>query len=239
MDSDKNSTSGNYPLATKEWAIKTAQEHFGAEKLTFSNWWSNGKGCSLGCFIQSDKYVVAKAVRVFKLPHWILALHEKIYEGSKDRSWHVRFFEAIPAGITNEQLQDVYHATSARRMSRLLELPLDENVKAAIERVKKLHEARSTGKGEWRKATKIAASAATYATAAAYATAANATYDANAANAANATYDAYAVAANYAAHAVAGAAIQNNGYADAARELHWQREASSLIDALAQARRLK
>ena len=129
----------------KERAIKSAEHHAKADMLIKGQYGHvNGsfKGCSVGCdaydiFMEQgkDKDYINDNIKspheitskYFGVPEWLERCRDTFFENLEDNTgWHVRFKQAIPAGVSEERFNIV--------KSKFLLFILDEN----IERVNQL-----------------------------------------------------------------------------------------------------
>ena len=85
--------------------IKIGLDHQKADRFLQGQWVTERdeeglfKGCFFGCFMQTEENPLNKAVEVMKLPHWLVYVAERIFEGlpSEDSlEFPVRLLEAIP-----------------------------------------------------------------------------------------------------------------------------------------------
>jgi hypothetical protein len=207
--------------AIKAKFIARVEAHRVADELVQGyGYWQGGKGCALGCTIESKEPRAQYPIQL-GIPVEIAALEDRIFEGldaERSRAWPGEVLEAIAVGADLSLvwsrfavclLSDPEHGTA-----RLC----DGRGKAATAAVVALFERRIAGDEptcqEWQSAAAAYAAAAAAATAAAYDAAYAAAYaaDADAYAAANAAADAAAHASAYAADSAAAWAAARNGH---------------------------
>ena len=84
----------------KEEIIKKLERHYKLDEIVQGVYWENGKGCAVGCTIESNNHAEYEAR--FGIPEELARLEDKIFEGlaPKDaREWPIRFMKAIPVGV--------------------------------------------------------------------------------------------------------------------------------------------
>ena len=85
----------------KEVAIAKMRAHRDADELVQGyGYWEDGKGCAVGCLIESNDHM--KYEKVFGIPVILAYLEDRIFEGLPKklaREWPERFLNAIPVGV--------------------------------------------------------------------------------------------------------------------------------------------
>lgn len=189
---------------------KEVAAHIKADALVRSQYWSDGKGCFIGCLTHSEFGNTDIAVERFGLTEPLLRIAENIFEGLPDDEGRA-FFAALPDAVERDgkDLSRVHWAFLASELRALP--PTPQEMQAVIDPVIAGMDMLASG-GGWPMADACSAAGAAadaVPSAAAY-YAARATHaDAHTAARA-AAYAAYAVAraAAYAADAAAGAAAR-------------------------------
>lgn len=93
-----------YTPVSKAQLLAVLDRHAAADSFTRNTYWLNGKGCAVGCSLQSFTERVAdhsEYERLFGIPLELAQVQDAIFEGlpEKDaKAWPVRFVEAIPEG---------------------------------------------------------------------------------------------------------------------------------------------
>jgi len=152
---------------------KEVAAHIEADALVRGQYWSDGKGCFIGCLTHSDDPV--PAFERFGLPVAVLRIAENIFEGLSDDEGRA-FFAALPDAVERDgkDLSRVHWAFLAAELRALP--PVPQKVQDVIEPVIAGMDALASG-GDWplhaaraaARAADAAARAADAARAAAYA----------------------------------------------------------------------
>src|ERR1044071_8267683 len=106
--------------AVKTKYLKRVQKHRKADNIIQGTGWNNGKGCAVGCTLESydhERYPIELG-----LPVWLARLEDTIFEGLSHKEamkWPERFLKAIPVGVNVEMVR---HKLAIKRMDRLLTL---------------------------------------------------------------------------------------------------------------------
>lgn len=85
--------------ALKQWALDKIRKHREADKLVQGIYWKNGKGCAVGCIIESDDHAEYEAK--LGIPQMLARLEDCIFEGLPNEQameWPERFLDSIPVG---------------------------------------------------------------------------------------------------------------------------------------------
>ena len=85
--------------AQKTAIIATLEDHAAHDRLVKGKYWEGGKGCAVGCTIQSSNH--AEYEPRFGIPQMLARLEDTIFEGLPNADamrWPVRFMSAIPVG---------------------------------------------------------------------------------------------------------------------------------------------
>jgi hypothetical protein len=195
----------NNPMLKIKYLIRV-QEHRTADELVQGTGWDRGKGCAVGCTLET--YDHARYPIELGIPEQLAYLEDRLFEllpGQDAQDWPERFLSAIPVGAdlsrvwfkwAHWMLVDPIHGVIRHSGDRA-------DVRAAIEQVARLCESPAVTAQEWAEAAEAAARAAR-AAAARVARAAMAAWAA--AEAAEAAAEASAGAAGAAAEAAARAA---------------------------------
>ena len=209
---------------SKEFIISEIKEHIKADRLVQGSYWTDGKGCAVGCSIRSAKIKLKLEIKegdhsqyekLMGIPEWLAHLQDRIFEGldkKESSSWVLDFFEAINVGadlekakypiligIVESSYNDFDHDQSPE-CKKAIDDVLDL-LRSSETDVDKLRSVRNTAHTD-------AYDAAAHAAADAVANAADAT-SAAAADAADAASAAAIAAANAVANAAGSAAVAN------------------------------
>ena len=129
--------------AIKAKYIARIRAHRAADDLIKGTGWNNGKGCAIGCTLES--YDHARYPIELGLPEWLARLEDRIFEGlptAQAMEFPERLLAAIPVGT---DLDPVRHRLAIRRMDRLIAAQADEPIVAAIVAVRDCHAAELAG----------------------------------------------------------------------------------------------
>lgn len=136
--------------AIKEKYLKRVIAHREADKIVQGIGWIKGKGCAVGCTLES--YDHARYPIELGIPVWLAHLEDGIFENLEKEEailWPERFLQAIPVGVDLEPIKD---KLAIRRIDRLLIIQKDlleknaplksviNNVINSLELTKKFHE---------------------------------------------------------------------------------------------------
>jgi hypothetical protein len=110
----------NNPQLKKD-LLRELRKHRKADEIIQGVYWEDGKGCAVGCSIQSLKDIKHKDFdnadhslyeTELGLPEWLAQLEDRIFEGlpnGKARNFPIDLIAAIPVGIGKKQMDIVYH----------------------------------------------------------------------------------------------------------------------------------
>lgn len=142
--------------AVKDKYLARVRAHAAADQLVQGIGWERGKGCAIGCTLEA--YDHARYPIELGLPEWLARLEDAIFEGlPRDEAmvWPESFLEAIHPGA---DLEPVRHKLAMRRIDRLIALQrgnlgkhgesIDAVINqtlAALEQVRRCHEAEAGG----------------------------------------------------------------------------------------------
>jgi hypothetical protein len=133
-----------HPAVTQAAFVEIMEAHRAADRLVKGQYWSDGKGCAVGCgshavmaltgetFDHADHEALGNRLGV---PLVLMRLQDTIFEGLSQADamqWPVRFARAIPEGI---DLSSVWPQFCALQQRRLLTHVKRPDVRAVVERV--------------------------------------------------------------------------------------------------------
>lgn len=84
----------------KDKYIERVKAHAAADRIIKGSYWENGKGCAIGCTIESDDH--EKYETELGIPREIAYLEDIIFEklpNNKAMEFPLRFLEAVPVGV--------------------------------------------------------------------------------------------------------------------------------------------
>ena len=171
----------------KARAVEQAKHHRDSDMLAagiYGKMDGHFKGCSVGCDAYDIKGAVVKSgcheitAEYFGFPEWLEHLRDYLFENLSEadrRDFHVRLKEAVPVGV---DLEPVRHKLTMRRLDRLIALQTEalgknegdvkaaiEQVIAALQQVRRCHEAESSSdhcEVDWSAAARSAARSAAW-----------------------------------------------------------------------------
>ena len=208
----------------KDFYVERVQRHFDADEIIKGVYWEKGRGCGVGCTIESSENPHQKFEDELGISRTIAKLEDRLFEGLTNgdaKKFPVRFLEAVNVGADLSMVVPKFMVWMLSDKKDGVLKSASKDGKKIIKKIVKLYKKQISGgivtQSEW-----IAVSGEAWVVRrAAYA-------DAYASVAADAA--AYASAAAYAA---ADAYAYAYAYADAyARNLHYKKMADKLIEIL-------
>ena len=107
-------------IEVKNKYIDRIKNHMMMDNIIQGTGWQNGKGCAVGCTLES--YDHSRYPVELGLPEWLARLEDSIFEGlSKEESkkWPILFLESINIGVN---VENVKHKLAILRLERLIEI---------------------------------------------------------------------------------------------------------------------
>ena len=119
----------------KDRYVNRVKAHEKADKIIKGKYWENGKGCAVGCTIESDDH--SKYETELGVPEWLAKLEDSIFEGlpnDEAMKFPVEFLEAIPIGVDENELYKLRCDLDFQRLAILLDNlePEESGVEKAI-----------------------------------------------------------------------------------------------------------
>jgi hypothetical protein len=151
--------------AIKEKYLSRVRQHIAADNLIRGIGWKDGKGCAVGCTLES--YEHAQYPIELGIPEWLGRIEDDLFEGmsiEKSETWPEKFLDAIPVGLDDAEFLRVKAQFFLVVLNSALETFDHEkfpDVKAAIEGSILLWKRDDFWTTEWLKAAGAAAWAAT------------------------------------------------------------------------------
>lgn len=214
----------------KEAYLRRLREHRAADELIHGKYWENGRGCAVGCTIQSSDHAAYE--NELGIPRGLAWLEDCIFENlpnAKSIEWPEAFLASIPVGADLSQISDQFMIWLLMDEEAGLIRFTSEQGQPAIKYITALYQRRLAGKkitdSEWLDALSLVGDV-TYA---------DATYAASDA-AVNATYHAivYDTGAGV-ANAVQSAAAAVASISGKSPHAHFIRISEKLLELLASA----
>jgi len=152
----------------KDKYLKRLKEHAKADEIIQGTGWEDGKGCAVGCTLEN--YDHSQYPIELGIPEWLAHLEDSIFEGLTNgdaKAFPVQFLEAMPVGVSEEDLYKLLCDLDYQRLERLLKeqkklYKTDEwGVQAAIKECMRLNSEHVDGEDkQWSAARSAAESAA-------------------------------------------------------------------------------
>lgn len=86
--------------------LRVLRAHYDHDDFVKGIYWQNGKGCAVGCTIQSGRHIEYESR--FGIPVALARLEDSIFEGlpnEQAKEWPLRFMNAIPVGADLSKVQ--------------------------------------------------------------------------------------------------------------------------------------
>ena len=219
-------------IEVKEKYVNRVKAHAKADNLIQGTGWENGKGCAIGCTLESFDHSAYPTE--LGLPEWLARLEDRLFEGMENKyamKFPLDFLEAIPVGVSLEPVKWKFCSyLCSDNIARVENLDIDWNLKkqvlTAIKHVKLIHD-NAIETGVWDASAARAADSAAYS--AAYSAA-----DSAARSAARSAYSA-ALSADSAVYSAALSADSAASAADSAADSVAYSAADSAADSAASA----
>ncbi len=131
--------------------ILRMQAHIDADELIRGVGFENGRGCAVGCTLNSYDHKAFETE--LGIPEWMARLLDELHESTSDEVWPtlaIKFLKAVPVG---KDLEPIKHELGIfiqkRNLARVLALDtppeLKEQVASAIRQVIETHEIKLAG----------------------------------------------------------------------------------------------
>jgi len=217
----------------KDKYLKRLKEHAKADEIIQGTGWEDGKGCAVGCTLEN--YDHSQYPIELGIPEWLAHLEDSIFEGLTNgdaKAFPVQFLEAMPVGVSEEDLYKLLCDLDYQRLERLLKeqkklYKTDEwGVQAAIKECMRLNSEHVDGEDKQWSAARSAARSAESAESAAWSAALSAARSARSAELA-------AWSAARSAELAAWSAAWSSAWS-VARSAAWIIERDNLLKALKQ-----
>jgi hypothetical protein len=146
--------------AIKEKYLTRVRQHIVADNLLRGTGWEDGKGCAVGCTLES--YDHAQYPIELGIPEWLGHAKDTLFEGmslKKSETWPEKFLDAVPVGLDDAGFLRVKAQFLLVVLNSALETFNHDNfpdVKAAIGGSVALWRRDDLGTIEWLKAAKAA-----------------------------------------------------------------------------------
>ena len=142
MSNDTIHTTALNPSACRAWLVEEMRDHQAADRLVQGLYWNDGKGCAVGCAMQSldpdaepDDH--ARYAEMIGAPEMLVRLEDCIFEGLPNAlamEWPVRFTIALRDSSADEEaLRRACMRFLHTTVSRALERYADAETRAACQ----------------------------------------------------------------------------------------------------------
>lgn len=133
-------------IEVKEKYVNRVKAHAKADNLIQGTGWENGKGCAIGCTLESFDHSAYPTE--LGLPEWLARLEDRLFEGMENKyamKFPLDFLEAIPVGVSLEPVKWKFCSyLCSDNIARVENLDIDWNLKkqvlTAIKDVKLIHD---------------------------------------------------------------------------------------------------
>jgi len=235
-------------IEVKEKYVNRVKAHAKADNLIQGTGWENGKGCAIGCTLESFDHSAYPTE--LGLPEWSAKLEDKLFEGMENKfamKFPLDFLEAIPVGVDLEPVKWKFCSyLCSENLSIVENCDIDKDLKSqvsdSIKTIKSLHD-NAAKTGVWygseadsaRSAAYLAAHSADSARSAAYSAARSAAAYSAADLAARSAADLAAYSAAHSADSAARSAAYSAAAYSAARSAAYKKYTDHLLKLLRKA----
>lgn len=144
--------------ALKERTVAEMKLHREADQIVQGTYWSDGRGCAVGCLTKDPTGGHEKYPTLWGIPEQLAYLEDTLFESlsvEASKDWPVRFLEAIPVGADLSRAWDKWQAWCLRDL-----LSIAGESALVVEIMAVLFERASVGDepsdAEWNKAARAA-----------------------------------------------------------------------------------
>ncbi len=133
-------------IEVKEKYVNRVKAHAKADNLIQGTGWANGKGCAIGCTLESFDHSAYPTE--LGLPEWLARLEDRLFEGMENKDamkFPLDFLEAIPVGVDLEPVKWKFCSyLCSENLSILENCDIDKDLKSqisdSIKTIKSLHD---------------------------------------------------------------------------------------------------
>jgi len=133
-------------IEVKEKYVNRVKAHAKADNLIQGTGWENGKGCAIGCTLESFDHSAYPTE--LGLPEWSAKLEDKLFEGMENKfamKFPLDFLEAIPVGVDLEPVKWKFCSyLCSENLSIVENCDIDKDLKSqvsdSIKTIKSLHD---------------------------------------------------------------------------------------------------
>src|SRR5580698_1547052 len=93
-------------INVKNKYVDRVRAHIDADNLIRGTGWKDGKGCAVGCTLES--YAHSRYPIELGLPEWLARLEDTLFENmsvEKSRTWPLLFLKTIPIGVSEDRFE--------------------------------------------------------------------------------------------------------------------------------------
>jgi len=133
-------------IKVKEKYVNRVKAHAKADNLIQGVGWENGKGCAIGCTLESFDHSAYPTE--LGLPEWSAKLEDRLFEGMENKyamKFPLDFLEAIPVGVDLEPVKWKFCSyLCSENLSIVENCDIDKDLKSqvsdSIKTIKSLHD---------------------------------------------------------------------------------------------------
>lgn len=133
-------------IKVKEKYVNRVKAHAKADNLIQGVGWKNGKGCAIGCTLESFDHSAYPTE--LGLPEWSAELEDRLFEGMENKyamKFPLDFLEAIPVGVDLEPVKWKFCSyLCSENLSIVENCDIDKDLKSqvsdSIKTIKSLHD---------------------------------------------------------------------------------------------------
>ena len=107
----------------KEKYLARVNAHVRADELIHGTYWKKGKGCAVGCTVETSNEPHLRYEVELGIPSWLAYLEDSMFENMSNgeaQTWPTRFLQAIPVGADLEPIRPTLHRTELPPAPRCL-----------------------------------------------------------------------------------------------------------------------
>jgi len=96
--------------AIKQKYLDRVKAHALADEIIQGKYWENGKGCAVGCIVETSEDPHETMSKELGWPLWLCRLTDKLHEGQLNvdsKKWPPKIVAAVSTGFTDEQFSVV------------------------------------------------------------------------------------------------------------------------------------
>lgn len=146
--------------AIKEKYVNRVMAHQKADKLIRGVGWEDGRGCAVGCTLES--YDHSRYPLELGIPEWLAQVEDTLFEKmgkNKSKTWPEKFLKAIPVGSNLEPIKAKFLIMVLESVLTCFDHAKYPEIKSAVDGSIKLWTRKDIGSASWNKAATAATAA--------------------------------------------------------------------------------